>query len=84
MKCNSLKRICRHNVGSAWVEALAEALGGEFKTHEDLHSDICEIGDAFLIRPRTYSLYFLIQISYMLCVAMSMHQDTVSQASWSI
>lgn len=48
----------RHNVGFWVVDALAEKLGGRFRSHTRYHGDICRVemggGEITLLKPMTY------------------------------
>jgi peptidyl-tRNA hydrolase, PTH1 family len=51
-------RLTRHNAGFWFVDALAHALGGQFRSHARYHGEICRVPldgrDVVLLKPQTY------------------------------
>ena len=51
-------RLTRHNAGFWFVDALARALGAQFRSHARYHGEICRVPldgrDVVLLKPQTY------------------------------
>jgi peptidyl-tRNA hydrolase, PTH1 family len=51
-------RLTRHNAGFWFVDALAHALGAQFRSHARYHGEICRVPldgrDVVLLKPQTY------------------------------